>query len=126
MSPALTDKEDLVNKVKELQEYLNTHEKPHDSDEDYSAGVGACGTFTVDDNRAIPENTFFKPGKTFEIRTRYSNLSGSYTILSKFVQIYIIIITFYLFIYLIWYAVFKVVISKNDRYKHAHYIKLSY
>ena len=44
--------------------------------DDYNVGVGACGIFTVEENSAIPENVFFTPGKTYEVRTRYSNLSG--------------------------------------------------
>lgn len=69
---------ELANKLQELDKHLESQRPLSDEEDVYSAGVGAGGTFTVNENAVMPENVFFTPGKTYEVRTRYSNLSGMY------------------------------------------------
>ena len=63
---------DLRNKLK--SEYFK---KPEDKDEDeYRRGVAAHGVAEILDPNDLPQNDFFIPGRTFEIRARHSDLPG--------------------------------------------------
>ena len=46
----------------------------------FSAAIGAFGHADVEKNELIPENDFFVPGRTFEIRMVHSNFPSEYAV----------------------------------------------
>ena len=68
------DLEDRQNNIS--TKYFDKNVGPDDDPDAYNRGVGGHGFAEVLNNDKLPDNSFFSPGREFEIRVRHSDFPG--------------------------------------------------